>query len=78
MSLRDYKKAIALGGDTAATFEALIMAALRNGSYGSEEIRLAFPHIEREFNYRYWSGGGLMPGEPGYDPGTDDNLPVSS
>ena len=27
-----------------------------------------------EMQYRYWSAGGLMPGEDGYDPAGDDNL----
>jgi hypothetical protein len=57
----------------------LIMAALRTGSYAQTRLMAAFPEIYVEFRYRYWSGGGLMPGEDGYDPACDDNLrPMNS
>ena len=45
MSLHDYKKAIDLAASPAVTFEALIMAAVRKVGCGSEELRVAFPHI---------------------------------
>jgi hypothetical protein len=77
MSLEDYKAAITLTGSRMATFEALIMAAIRkDGSRGQEDLRAAFPDIYAEFNYRYWCSGGIMPGEPGYVEELDDNLPV--
>ena len=56
-------------------FYALIMAAMRKAdSRNLSLLKGAWPDIYAELNYRYWSGGGLMPGEEGYSAATDDNL----
>jgi hypothetical protein len=75
MSVTDYKTSLTLSAEPANTFEVLIMTAIRRGHSGQiAAIEAAFPEIFAEYKYRHWSGGGLMPGEPGYDPVTDDNL----
>jgi len=57
---------------------ALIMAALRKADTANEaKLRAAWPDLCAEAKYRYWSGGGLLPGEPGYDASYDDNLDVA-
>jgi hypothetical protein len=57
-------------------FSALIMAAMRKAdSDNTVLLNAAFPEIAAELKYRYWSGGGLLPGEDGYDASLDDNLP---
>jgi hypothetical protein len=77
MSQQDYQDSMSLASEPRATFETLIMAALRKGHSGQmNTLKEAFPQIYEEFHYRYWSGGGKMPGEEGYDPVTDDNLPI--
>lgn len=60
------------------TFATLIMTAMRKAdSENIDKLRIAFPDIAAEFKYRYWSGGGFMPGEDGYDPANDDNFPLT-
>jgi hypothetical protein len=79
MSLRDYQNGHRLAANPDNAFEVLLMAALRQGHSGQvATIEAACPEIFAEYHYRYWSGGGLMPGEPGYDEVTDDNLPVGT
>jgi len=57
-------------------FYALIMAAMRKAdSENAGKFQRAWPEVSAELNYRYWSTGGLMPGEEGYSPDGDDNLP---
>ena len=58
-------------------FYALIMAAMRKAdSANAAKLQGAWPDISAELQYRYWSAGGLMPGEEGYTRDGDDNLPV--
>jgi len=60
-------------------FYALIMAAMRKADSGNAaKLQVAFPEVVKELNYRYWSAGGLLPGEDGYTAVGDDNLPVSA
>lgn len=55
------------------------MAAYRKAdTENSAKLRAAWPELCAEMQYRYWSGGGLLPGEPGYDAAYDDNLPAVS
>jgi hypothetical protein len=76
MSRNDYLASLTLTGSRMATFETLIMAALRKSdSSQRQSLAAAFPDIAREFTYRYWCSGGIMPGEPGYVKELDDNLP---
>jgi len=76
VSLHAYQQSRLIGSRD-PDFSALIMAAYRKAAPGnSAKLRAAWPEICAEYTYRYWSGGGLMPGEPGYDPTYDDNLPV--
>lgn len=57
-------------------FAALVMAALRKAdSENYARITEAFPEITAEFRYRYWSSGGYLPDEVGYNAEFDDNLP---
>lgn len=57
------------------TFSALIAAAYRKADGDNRRnLEQAFPDICRELHYRYWSGGGFLPHEPGYNPDYDDNL----
>ena len=59
-------------------FAALIMAAYRAADTANEaKLRAAWPELCDEAKYRYWSGGGLLPGEDGYDADYDDNLPIA-
>jgi hypothetical protein len=72
MSRKDYERAKELGIQPT---NVLVMALLNN--FGDPDvIRDAFPDIFEEWSYRHWSGGGLMPGEDGYNPAYDDNLLV--
>lgn len=73
MSVADYKQSTRIIVD-GNTFEAIIMAAMAMNP--TDGLTAAFPDIWREWMYRHWSGGALMPGEPGYNPATDDNLPT--
>jgi len=58
-------------------FSALIMAAYRKADpKNAALLRWAWPELSAEFKARYWSAGGLLPGEAGYDARGDDNLPV--
>jgi hypothetical protein len=58
-------------------FSALIATAYRKADGNNRQIlEKAFPDICKELHYRYWSGGGFLPGEPGYNADYDDNLPV--
>jgi len=58
-------------------FHALIMAAMRKADGdNAAKLQVAFPEVVKELHYRYWSAGGLMPGEEGYTTDGDDNLPV--
>jgi len=60
-------------------FYALIMAAMRKAdSTNAAKLKSAWPDISTELQYRYWSAGGLLPGEEGYTAVGDDNLPVSA
>jgi len=76
MSLYAFRESLRISaGDR--TFEALIMAALRKADpQNTAKLTAAWPEITAEYTYRYWSGGGLMPGEDGYDATYDDNLPA--
>jgi len=57
---------------------ALVMAAYRKADTANgARLLAAWPEIIAEYTYRYWSGGGLLPGEPGYDASYDDNLDVA-
>lgn len=48
-------------------FPALIMAAMRKGdTENCQALIEAFPHLWVELWTRYWSPGGLMPGEDGF------------
>jgi hypothetical protein len=48
-------------------FSAIVMAAMRKAdSVNAEKLRQAFPDLWVELNTRYWSPGGLMPGEDGF------------
>ena len=59
------------------TFAALIMAAAAKADDANwAKLQAAWPELVAEGRYRYWSGGGLMPGEDGYDAAYDDNLPA--
>ena len=76
MSLHDYLTSRRIS-EFDPPFSALIMAALRKAdSSNTAKLQAAWPEIAVEFKYRYWSGGGLLPFEPGYNPASDDNLPV--
>ena len=76
MSLHAYRQSRWIG-ETNPDFSALVMAAYSKADpKNSAKLRAAWPEICAEYTYRYWSSGGLMPGEPGYDPRNDDNLPV--
>jgi hypothetical protein len=58
-------------------FSTLIATAYRKADGENKKLlESVFPDICKELHYRYWSGGGLLPGEPGYDPDYDDNLPL--
>jgi hypothetical protein len=60
-------------------FYALIMAAMRKADDNNLSLlKGAWPETHAELNYRYWSAGGLLPGEDGYTAVGDDNLPVSA
>jgi len=78
MTLHDYEvsKAIEVAN---YPFYALIMAAMRKAD-SSNQLTLAFgfPEVWKELQYRYWSAGGLMPGEDGYTAAGDDNLAVAA
>ena len=75
MSLYDYHASKRL---LDPSFYALIMAAYRQADpINSAKLRAAWPDLCAEMQYRYWSGGGLLPGEDGYDPDYDDNLPIA-
>jgi hypothetical protein len=56
--------------------EALVMALLMLGYGDQDKLKAAYPDIAAEWHYRHWSGGALLPGEPGYNPAYDDNLLV--
>lgn len=78
MSLADFdlSRDLVIGGNPPST-SALIMALLRReGCHANlaDAIATVYPDLVAEFRYRYWSGGGKMPGEPGYNPTFDDNL----
>ena len=76
MSLFSYRESSWISASR-PDFSALIMAALRKADADNTvKLQEAWPEIAAEFKYRYWSGGGLMPGEIGYDARYDDNLPV--
>jgi len=76
MSLYDYQACKRIWV-TDPPFAAVIMAAYRAADTANEaKLRAAWPDICAETKYRYWSGCGLMPGEPGYDATYDDNLPI--
>lgn len=74
MSLADFdlSRDLATGPNPPST-AALVMALLRKGAPPGA-LAIAYPDLVAEFRYRYWSGGGKMPGEPGYNPTFDDNL----
>jgi hypothetical protein len=60
-------------------FYALIMAAIRKAdSDNLAKLDAAWPEVRAELTYRYWSAGGLLPGEEGYTAVGDDNLPMSA
>lgn len=45
----------------------LIFAAIRKADdVNSAKIKAAWPDLWREYHIRYWSPGGLMPGEDGF------------
>jgi hypothetical protein len=72
VSLHAYRESLRIDADS---FSALIMAAYRKADTANEaKLRAAWPELCVEMQYRYWSAGGLMPGEDGYDPAGDDNL----
>ena len=76
MSFYDYRASRRISAAD-PTFSALIMAALRKADDANAALlRAAWPDLCAEVKYRYWSGGGLMPGEDGYDATYDDNLPA--
>ena len=78
MTHNDYEVAKQIES-TNPPFYALIMAAMRKAdSANASLLQRAWPETVAELNYRYWSAGGLMPGEEGYNPNVDDNLPVPS
>ena len=55
------------------SFAALIMAAMRKAdTVNTAILEQAFPEIHTELKRRYWSGGGFLPGEAGYDELLDD------
>jgi hypothetical protein len=57
-------------------FSALIATAYRKADSDNRLLlERAFPDICSQLHYRYWSGGGFLPGETGYDAAYDDNLP---
>ena len=76
MTMHSYHRAKLLLLDNAeADFETLLFAAICKAHSGQlQGFKDGFPALFAEFTYRYWCGGGLMPGEEGYDPATDDNL----
>jgi len=77
MSRNDYEVAKQIES-TNPPFMALIMAAIRKAdSANASLLQRAWPETVAELNYRYWSAGGLMPGEDGYTRDGDDNLPVT-
>lgn len=57
--------------------ESVIMGLFEQGFGDVERLQQVFPDIYTEWHYRHWSGGGLMPFEPGYDAAADDNLPAA-
>jgi hypothetical protein len=76
MSKWDYEVAKKIEAEN-YPFPALIMAAMRKAdSANASLLQRAWPETVAELNYRYWSAGGLMPGEDGYTAAGDDNLPV--
>ena len=76
MSLHSYKEALNLAAED-RPFSTYIFAAMRKAdSANTLRLQLAFPALWTEFHYRYWSAGGLMPNERGYNPERDDNLPL--
>jgi hypothetical protein len=73
MTLRNYQDAQDLVRTSHLDFETLIMAVCQIGY--ADKIKPTFPDLYEDWAYRHWSGGGLRPGEPGYNRDTDDNLP---
>lgn len=56
-------------------FYALIMAAMRKADGDNlSKLKSMWPEVHHELHYRYWSAGGLLPGEEGYSPAGDDNI----
>jgi len=50
-------------------FYGLIMAAmLRADTENMEKLRAAFPDVHEELDKRYWAPGGIIEGDPDYDP----------
>jgi hypothetical protein len=75
MSLRNYQESLEIGRKD-PSFYALIMAAMRKAdTANTARLKAAWPDVFEELEYRYWSGGGLLPGEEGYSELGDDNLP---
>ena len=76
MSLYDYQASKRISA-LDPSISALIMAAYRKADpINAAKLGAAWPDLCADAAYRYWSGGGLMPGEPGYDAAYDDNVPL--
>jgi hypothetical protein len=74
MSLYQYRQAEELVRQDYG-FDTLIMAAFhRADGPNLEKLEREWPKLGVEYRYRFWSGGGLLPNEAGYDPAYDDNI----
>lgn len=72
MTLHAYQRSLEVSA-LDAPFSSLIMAAIRKADTDNgARLMLMWPELWEEVEHRYWSGGGLLPGEDGYDPLSDD------
>ncbi len=75
MSVYQYEQARDIQRKFDPSVTTLIMAMIAKADeFNLAKIESLWPDVVAEYRNRYWSGGGLLPGEPGYDPEFDDNI----